>query len=133
MESPVLVDTSAWICFFERKGFPGMKAAISHLLDDNRAATAGPVVIELMQGARTAGERDSLKGSLGGLHWLTVTDMHWHEAAELSFRLRRKGVTASAMDVLLATVAISYQCELLHRDSDFALIARHSALRLYKE
>jgi hypothetical protein len=133
MQTLVLVDTSAWICFFAREDFPDIKKTVSHLLDENRAAVAGPIVVELIQGARTEKERDFLKDRLGGLHWLQVTDMHWHEAADLSFGLRRKGVTASAVDALLAVVALSYNCTLLHKDSDFDLIARHSALRLYKQ
>ena len=133
METPVLIDTSAWICFFARSGFIRIREAVSQLLDENKAAITGPVVVELIQGARTERERDFLRSRLEGLHWLSITDMHWYEAAELSFRLRRKGVTASAIDVLLSSVAMSYQCRLLHKDSDFDLIARHSALRLYEE
>lgn len=133
MTDLVLVDTSAWICFFARKDFLEIKETVSHLLDENRAAVAGPVLVELIQGARTEKERDFLKNRIEGLHWLTVTDMHWHEAADLSFKLRRKGVTVPAIDVLLAATAISYQCDLLHRDDDFHLIARHSALRVYRE
>lgn len=130
MERPVLIDTSAWVCFFARSGFIGIREAVSQLLDEDMAAIAGPIVVELIQGARTERERDFLKSRLEGLHWLPITDSHWHEAADLSFRLRRKGVTASAIDVLLAAVAISYKCKLLHKDSDFDLIAKHSALRL---
>jgi len=133
METPVLIDTSAWICFFARSGYVQVKEIVSHLLDENRAAIAGPIVVELIQGARTEKEKAFLRSRLEGLHWLSITDMHWYEAAELSFGLRRKGVTASAIDVLIGVVAISYQCKLLHKDSDFDLIARHSALRLYKE
>lgn len=132
MADLVLVDTSAWICFLARKDFPEIKETISHLLDENRAAVAGPIVVELIQGARTEKERDLLKNRLEGLHWLTVTDIHWHEAADLSFGLRRKGITVSAVDTLLAVVALSYDCTLLHKDSDFDLIARHSALRLHE-
>jgi len=133
METPILIDTSAWVCFFARSGYVEVKKTVSHLIDENMAAIAGPVVVELIQGARTERERDFLRSRLAGLHWLFITDSHWHEAADLSFRLRRKGVTTSAVDVLLAAVAISYQCRLLHKDSDFDLIARHSALKMYQE
>ncbi len=133
MTDLVLVDTSAWICFFARKDFSEIKEIVSHLLDENRAAVAGPVLVELIQGARTEKERDFLKNRIEGLHWLTVTDMHWHEAADLSFGWRRKGVTVSTVDALLAVVALSYDCSLLHKDSDFDLLARHSALRVYRE
>jgi hypothetical protein len=34
----VLVDTSAWICFFSRRGFEDLKKTLSTLLDEDRAA-----------------------------------------------------------------------------------------------
>jgi predicted nucleic acid-binding protein len=132
MQNLILVDTSAWICFFGRKGFFDIKESISRLLDENRVAIAGPIAVELIQGARTEKEKYFLESRIAGLHWLTITDDHWHEAADLSFGLRRKGITVSVVDILLAVVAVSYKCKLLHRDSDFDLIATHAGLRLYK-
>lgn len=131
MSNLVLVDTSAWICFFARKGFAEIKETISTLLDDNRIAIAGPMMVELIQGTRTDKERNNIKGRIKGLHWLQITDDHWHYAADLSFDLRRKGITISAIDSLLTTIAISYNCHIFHKDSDFDLIAKHSALKIF--
>ncbi len=131
MQNLVLIDTSAWICFFARKGFIEIKDTISILLDNNRVAIAGPIMVELIQGARTDKEKDDIKSKTNGLHWLGITDEHWHKTADLSFNLRRKGVTVSAIDSLLSVVAISYNCKVLHKDSDFELIARHSSLKLF--
>lgn len=55
----VLIDTSAWICFFARRGYKELKQTISALLDENRVAIAGPVLIELIQGCRTEKEKRS--------------------------------------------------------------------------
>lgn len=131
MDDLVLVDTSAWICFFERKGFIGLKKTISTLLDEGRVAMAGPILVELVQGARTMAEKKSLERNIKGLHWLRIENKHWRKAADLSFALRRKGLTISAIDGLIAVVAISYNCQLLHQDSDFELIAGHSNLNLF--
>ncbi|MEK6681173.1 MAG: PIN domain-containing protein [Nitrospirota bacterium] len=131
MENLVLVDTSAWICFFARKGFIEIKEAVSALLDNNSAAIAGPIIVELIQGARTENEKEIIKSKIKGLHWLKITDDHWHKTAELSFSLRRKGVTISAFDSLLSTIAIEYNCRIIHKDSDFDIIARHTPLRLF--
>lgn len=132
MSQPVLIDTSGWICFFARKGFDDIKGAVAGLLDEDRAAIAGPVLIELIQGARTEKEKEDIQESVKGLHWLTVTDDHWRKAADLAFNMRRKGITTSAIDSLIAAIAIEYDCLLLHRDSDYEMIARHSYLRCYK-
>jgi len=131
MHNLVLVDTSAWICFFARKGFIEIKEVISQLLEDNRAAIAGPIVVELIQGARTDKERDDIKSRIKGLHWFHITDKHWQRAANLAFDLRRRGITTSAIDSLLTVIAISYHCQILHKDSDFGLIAKHSLLKLF--
>ena len=131
MQNLVLVDTSAWICFFARKGFSKIKETISTLLDDNRVAIAGPIMVELIQGARTDKEKDDIESRINGLYWLKIIDEHWHKAADLSFNLRRKGITISAIDSLLTIVAISYNCQIIHKDSDFEHIAKHSSLKLF--
>jgi hypothetical protein len=131
MDNLVLVDTSAWICFFARKNFIEIKETISSLLDNNRVAIAGPIMVELIQGARTDKEKKDIKNYIKGLHWLQITDEHWQKTAALSFNLRRKGVTVSIIDSLLAVIAIAYNCQILHKDSDFNLIARHSSLKIF--
>ena len=132
MRDLVLVDTSAWICFFSRRGFEDLKKALSFLLDEDRAAIAGPILVELVQGTRSTEEKETLKTLMRGIHWLSVSDDHWHKAAEMAFALRRKGVTSSAIDTLIAILAIEYRCILLHRDSHFELIARNSSLKCYQ-
>jgi predicted nucleic acid-binding protein len=132
MNELVLIDTSAWICFFSRKGFEEIKKTVVALLDENRTATAGPILVELIQGTRTGEEKETIKRLFGGVHWLSVSDAHWHKAAEMSFDVRRKGVTSSAIDTLIATLAIDYRSLLLHKDSHFDLIAQHSSLKCYQ-
>jgi len=131
MSPLVLVDTSAWICFFARRGYPDIKEALSLLLEEDRAAIAGPIMIEIVQGARTAEEKENIKKWIKGVHWLPVTDALWYNAAEMAFALRRKGITTSAIDTLIAALAVEYDCSLLHRDSHFDLIARHWNLKCY--
>ena len=131
MSSLVLVDTSAWICFFARRGYPDIKEALSLLLEEDRAAIAGPIMIEIVKGARTAEEKEDIKKWVKGIRWLSISDAIWNNAAEMAFALRRKGITTSAIDTLIAALAIEYDCSLLHRDSHFDLVARHCELECY--
>jgi len=131
MKDLVLIDTSGWICFFSLRGYEEMKKRISILLDEDRVAIAGPILIELIQGTRNEEEKEKVKGYVKGLHWLSVTDDHWHQSADFAFKLGRKGITSSAIDVLIATLAMDYQCSLLHKDSDFDQISRHASLVCY--
>jgi len=126
----VLVDTSAWIGFFARTGYPDLKTRLKKLLDEDRVATAGPIVLELLQGCRSSEERTQLERHLRALHWLATEDRHWFLAGETAFALRRDGITVSAIDALIAVLTTVYDCALLHRDSDFDLIARHTPLHL---
>jgi predicted nucleic acid-binding protein len=132
MKDLVLIDTSGWICFFSRRGYEEMKKRISTLLEEDRVAIAGPILIELIQGTRNEEEKGKVEGYVKGLHWLPVTDDHWHQSADFAFKLRRKGITSSAIDVLIATLAMDYQCSLLHKDSDFDQISHHSSLVCYR-
>ncbi len=127
----VLIDTSAWICFFSRKGFDQLKEIVSLLLDENRAAIAGPIFVELVQGCRTLNEKEHLEEVFEGILWHPVTGEIWRHAADLGFNLRRKGVTVPAMDSLIAAIAIDCDSALLHYDSDFTFISKHSKLRQY--
>jgi predicted nucleic acid-binding protein len=131
MNGLVLVDTSAWICFFSRRGFDDLKRTLSALLDEDRAAIAGPILVELIQGTRTEEEKETIKTLIRGIHWLSVSDDHWRKASEMAFALRRKGITSSAVDTLISILAIEYHCMLLHKDSRFDLIARNSSLKCY--
>jgi len=132
MDNLVLADTSAWICFFSRKGFEEIKKSISTLLDENKIAIAGPILIELIQGCRTEAEKEKLKEVLGGICQLSITDDLWHFAAEMAFALRRKGVTVSAIDAIIASTAIRYNTPLLHKDGDFDLISKYTTLKVYR-
>jgi predicted nucleic acid-binding protein len=131
MKNWVLIDTSGWICFFARRGYEDIKETISVLLDEDRVAIAGPILVELFQGARDIEEKRNIQDYAKGLHWLQITDEHWYKSGELIFQLRRTGVTSSIIDVLIAVLAMDYQCTLLHKDSDFDHIARNSSLICY--
>ena len=104
----VLVDTSAWICFFAHKNFPQIKKWLAALLEQDRVAIIGPIFLELIQGTRNQKERKETESRLKVLHWFRINDNHWQQAADLGFRLRRKGITISAIDAIISVVAINY-------------------------
>ena len=61
MKNLVLIDTSGWICFFSRRGHEDMKKVISTLLDEDRVAIAGPILVELSKGRETLKKNRILK------------------------------------------------------------------------
>ena len=131
LKNLVLADTSAWICFFARKNFPVIKKWMTNLLEEDRIAITGPIFLELIQGTRNQKERVQTESQLKALHWLQINDNHWQKTADLSFKLRRKEITISAIDALISIIAIDYSCELLYYDSDYDLIAENSKLNTF--
>lgn len=66
---------------------------------------------------------------LQALEDLSVREEDWSAAAELGFRLSQRGDAVPAMDLLIATLALAYDCELLHMDEDFERVRRVAPLR----
>lgn len=89
-------------------------------------------MLKLLQGCRSTKERRTLQEQLEGLHWLATEDHHWFQAGEMANDLRKIGITASAIDTLIATLAQAYRCQLMHLDQDYQHIAKHTDLALLK-
>ena len=112
----ILVDTSAWVEFFRgREPFAG---AVDDALNSNSAALCGPIDTELRRGLVKA-ERRRVLPLLAGCHWLAQPDQVWAEAGDLGFALRRQGVTAKTLDLLIAVYALTHGVSLLTTDRDF--------------
>lgn len=94
--------------------------------------TSGPVVMELLQGVASEREMVTVRSLLEPVERIALAEEDWIDAAELSFWLRRKGVTTPTVDVLLAYLAIKNDCLLYSQDKHFPLMAKHSELKLYQ-
>lgn len=124
----ILVDTSVWVETFRRRDPLQLEA----LVDFDEVVTCLPVIQEVLKGFceerafRTA--RDAMlslpvvESPLG----LRVIE----EAVELYRAARRRGLAIrSSIDCLIAACALRNDLTVLHRDRDFPLLARVSALR----
>ncbi|MBW2050582.1 MAG: PIN domain-containing protein [Deltaproteobacteria bacterium] len=118
MKADVLVDTSIWIEYFNRRDSENGEA-LEGLLREERVAITGIVVTELLQGAKQKSELDAILDSIVALPFLDATLNTWIEAGRLSYSLRKKGVTVPTTDVVLASLAMENQCHLFSLDSHF--------------
>jgi len=118
MKADVLVDTSIWIEYFNRRDSENGEA-LEGLLREERVAITGVVVTELLQGAKQKSEFDAILDSIVALPFLDATLNTWIEAGSLSYSLRKKGLTVPTTDVVLAGLAIENQCHLFSLDSHF--------------
>lgn len=128
----IVVDTSAWVEFFRRSGHPAA-TALRRLIEENAdLAVTEIVLMELFAGARPGTEVREIRSRLTALPLLRLQGLADYEEAALIYRTcRQSGETIRALtDCLIAVVAIREDATLLHNDSDFDAIARHTALRI---
>lgn len=128
----ILVDSSAWVEFLRATGSPVHLRLRAALEEGAALASSDAIVMEILAGARDTADRERLRRLLYGLEFLGVDGPADYEAAAEIYRAcRRAGETPRKLtDCLIATVAIRGKAELLCEDSDFAVIARHTELRL---
>lgn len=127
----VLVDSSIWIDYYHPRGPGRLKRQLQDALERGTVATIGLIALEVLQGAPTPHVLASLQEDFLGLRWLDLTQDLWCEAAQLGARLRQRGLSLPATDVLIAATAVRYRCRLWHRDEDFTRLARHISLPLF--
>jgi hypothetical protein len=128
----ILVDTSAWIELLRASGHPAHVTLRSHLERRSPLATTEPVIMELLAGAPSRGERARLRARLIALPRLSLHGLaDFESAAELYRTCRGRGATVRKLiDCLIAAVAIRENASVLHNDGDFEALAMHTSLRI---
>ena len=121
----ILIDTSAWIASFKKTGNHELKEFMRQVIVAGLAVTSPVIILELLQGCRSVGERDALKIKLESLDILSITLPVWEQAYELGFSLRRKGLTIPTVDLIIAALAIENKSLLLHHDEHYEMMVTH--------
>lgn len=103
---------------------------VDDLLDDE-IATCDPIRMEVLAGARDESHLNDLRRLLARASTMALQSGDYEAAAALYRTCRREGETVrKLMDCLIAAIAIRIEILLLQADSDFEVLARHTALRL---
>ena len=92
----------------------------------------GIILQEILQGVKLTRHFNTLKKNLDAFPLLETKREHYIKAAELKNHLTRKGIQASTIDALIASVCIENNYSLFTSDKDFHHIAKHSKLKLLK-
>ena len=126
-----LVDSSAWIEFLRRTRSP------AHLRVRELIRLPGEIVIcdavrmEVLAGARSESHLLNLHHILMWATTLPTEPADYDAAAALFRRCQRRGATIRKLiDCLIAAVAIRAGIPILHHDSDFTALARHTELTI---
>lgn len=131
----LFVDTSVWSLALRRDAPPsGAEVhALTHALEAGETVvTTGLILQELLQGFRGPKDRDQIVTRFSALP-LLVPDRRDHvDAADIRNLCRRAGIQVGTIDTLLAQLCIRHDLSMLTTDGDFAKIADHTALRLWR-
>lgn len=95
--------------------------------------TTGLVLQELLQGFAGPRARAQILDRFSAVP-LLIPDREDHiHAADLRNKCRRAGVQVGTIDALLAQLCVRHSLTMLSTDNDFARIATHCALKLWRE
>lgn len=114
-----LVDTSVWIHALRPSGSAAVRDQLRPLILNGDVAVTEWILLELMTGLRSSEKAESLLQSFLPVVRLPFEPSWWELAWDTAARLRRDGISPTAADCLIATVALKHQVVLVHCDGDF--------------
>jgi predicted nucleic acid-binding protein len=125
----ILIDTSAWVEFLRDTGSLVCNR-VDSLLDDE-IATCHPVRMEVLAGARDDRHLRDLRRLLARASLIPTEPSDYEEAASIYRACRHHRETVGRLiDCLIGATAIRASVSVLHSDSDFDVLARHTALAI---
>ena len=126
MTDAVFVDTSVWIDFFRGRN-QAVLASVRALIRSEQAVLVGVVLAEVLQGVRSAADRQRVEG-LEALTYIEMTRPVWERAGDLSKLLRQQGQEVPLTDVVVAALALEHDLSIFTTDPHFSRIPK---LKLY--
>ena len=125
----LLVDTSAWVEFLRDTGSDVCVRVDRELA--RGVAVCDPIRMEVLAGARDEAHLVLLRRLLARAMVVPIGPPHYDEAAALYRACRQRGETPRRLiDCLIAAAAIDGGVAVLHADTDFEVLGRHTPLRL---
>ena len=124
-----LIDTSVWIHALRPRGNAAIQSELKTLVINGATAVTDWILLELMTGLSRSEKGQDLLERFSPVARLAFRPEWWPKAWDLAAGLRKHGVSASAADCLIATVAVESSISLIHCDEDFEAIRCHSKLQ----
>jgi len=128
----VLVDTSAWVDFFNGHPSPQGEALARLIREEADVLTCGVVAAEVLQGIRRSKTLSKIEQHFREMEWLTPQEPETYvEAADLYRQLRSRGLTIrSTIDCIIAKLAEANDALILSKDRDLQIIVDSKLLDL---
>jgi len=128
-EGLIIIDTSAWIIALRRNCPELIKEKVGRIINEDRGAICGIILVELLRGTRTTKEYKELKEELNSLYYLSLNKKNWFKVAHNAYNLKKIGIIVPLADLIIATIAVINNCELIHADNHFKLISPYIKLK----
>ncbi len=129
MPDKILIDTSIWVEFFRKKN-SAVSTKLREYLKLNQACYAGPIFVELYQGAKSQYETGILSELFDTINYVDITRNHYHHAGLVSQRAAREGKVFSTIDMILAVLAHDEDLSIFSLDHHFRDISRYCPISL---
>jgi predicted nucleic acid-binding protein len=92
------------------------------LIVSGNTAVTDWILLELMTGLTKSERPSELLERFHPVPKLPFSDVWWEKAWHNAGRLRKHGISPSAADCFIATMAIEHRVPLIHCDADFELM-----------
>lgn len=132
----VLVDTPVWSLSLRRRSVDlseperRLRQTLYRLVKEGQVQLLGPTRQEVLSGIRDESQFRRIRDHLGDFPNTPMDEHDYEEAASISNRCRRAGVSASPVDMLLCSVSVRQDWEIFTTDRDFAQYGRVVNIRL---
>jgi hypothetical protein len=130
MKDNVLIDTSAWIAYFQAHGSSSVLETVDELLSRNEICVPKIVLAELIQGAHSEKDLAVIQDFFEAFHIIGEQEDTWIDAGKLSYVLKKKGKTVNLADCYIAVMAKENNCTVLTLDKHFKEIQKETDLGL---
>ncbi len=128
----VVIDTSAWISYFNDTGHKVLKD-IDYVLDNDMVCLGDLIYCEILQGIRDKKQLKKVKEVFETLHKDVVGGFEICEKAAENYKyLRSLGVTVrKTIDIIIGTFCLENNYVIIHNDSDFKYMELYLGLRSF--
>lgn len=134
MSDLVLIDTNAWITYFdpEYRSMPDVAREVERLIDRELACYTEIIYMELFVGIKSEEDVRKFKSAFSAVPLKSLVDVEvWNSAHQNAYNLWKDGVRFKLVDLIIATVVIHYDLKLFHHDRDFLDMKRSLPLQEY--
>ena len=126
----VLVDSSVWMEAARRNGRLECKIGLEALIEEAEALICGPIRMDVLAGARPE-DRPMMATGFESIPYQAMSDEDWGLSTLCAGKLADHGYFPPFRDVLIASLALKWDCRIYTLDPVFEMMQEPLGIRLY--